>query len=223
MVYEFNGAFTPRSISSTPPTLFPANSTRRASVCSPPRNQEPSPDSPGPSGAQSTPRSWSIYGLATASLDTSSGSGELEQESSRDGGDDLGRLKKDRSSRESERNHLRGKTGYAVGDFVGVKEREEQQRDLGSLLLIGGDLGFGYTVVAGVNFFFFLKGVILVTLLLLYMYLVNRSTLPVTSQPACLYGWGVLHLCGSDLFGVCLWMKLSGQTNELKAVIEGVS
>ncbi|KAI9159978.1 hypothetical protein LWI28_003929 [Acer negundo] len=131
MVYEFNGPFTPRSISSTPPTLFPANSTRRASVCSPPRNQEPSPDSPGPSGAQSTPRSWSIYGLATASLDTSSGSGELEQESSRDGGDDLGRLKKDRSSLEWERNHLRGKTGYAVGDFVGVKEREEQQRDLG--------------------------------------------------------------------------------------------
>ncbi|KAK1575046.1 hypothetical protein Q3G72_002109 [Acer saccharum] len=99
--------------------------------------EELGPDSPGPTGAQSTPPRWSIYGPATASLDTSSGSGEPEQEqeperaseSSLDGGDDLGREKKDRSSRDSERKHVRGKTGYTVGDFVGVRRKGKSSRE----------------------------------------------------------------------------------------------
>ncbi|KAK0595994.1 hypothetical protein LWI29_011793 [Acer saccharum] len=101
--------------------------------------EELGPGSPGPTGAQSTPPRWSIYGPATASLDTSSGSGEPEpeqeqepeqaSESSLDGGDDLGKKKKYRSSRDSERKHVRGKTGYAVGDFVGVRRKGKSSKE----------------------------------------------------------------------------------------------
>ncbi|TXG68896.1 hypothetical protein EZV62_003831 [Acer yangbiense] len=68
-------------------------------------------------------------------MDTSSGSGEPEPESSRDGGDDLGRLKKDRSSCDSERNHRWGECHScpSVGTlkkFSEVKsgERHAEQR-----------------------------------------------------------------------------------------------
>ncbi|KAK3219912.1 hypothetical protein Dsin_013882 [Dipteronia sinensis] len=99
--------------------------------------EELGPDSPGPTGAQSTPPRWSIYGPAAAILDTRSGSGEPEQEqeperaseSSFDGGDDLGREKKVRSSRDSEIKYVRGKTGYTIGDFVGVRRKGKSSRE----------------------------------------------------------------------------------------------
>ncbi|KAL5756007.1 hypothetical protein ACOSQ2_020753 [Xanthoceras sorbifolium] len=98
--------------------------------------EESSPDSDGPTGAQSTPRVWSIYDSSTAGLVTRSEclpepeqEPELQSESSRDGGDDLGREKKNqRSHGDSERSQVRGKTGYAVKDFVGVKRKGKSSK-----------------------------------------------------------------------------------------------
>ncbi|TXG68892.1 hypothetical protein EZV62_003827 [Acer yangbiense] len=140
---------------------FPANFTPRASVCSPPRS--PAPTLPVPP----EPKARLEVGVLTVPLlPVWIQVSEVESRSwsSRDGGDDLGRLKKDRSSCDSERNHVRGKTSYTVGDFVGVKRKGKSSRVTWvcadrtgsggasvtratawgrSLLLIGGDLGFG--------------------------------------------------------------------------------
>ncbi|KAK0598175.1 hypothetical protein LWI29_032268 [Acer saccharum] len=121
--------------SSTPPGLFPANfphfpanSTRRASVCSPPRSSAPTLPVPPEHKARlqdgvftvPPPPVWTQVAEVESRSRSRSRSGRRSQ---------VLMVMMIWGERRRTGAHVRGKTGYTVGDFVGVRRKGKSSRE----------------------------------------------------------------------------------------------